>query len=518
LIPAQENLVKFPLKMCAKSSLQVEIGVTQKSPFLTGFSTKLCGRLARKNQDLLAERRHAVCEENMLDIAQQLRDEIDPQLLEKHSATERVRDYPHPLVFWSFLGQVAGEDSSCARAVSRVQSWAHQQGLQIPSSGTGSFCEARKALPLEMLQEVHHSLCDQLDANLPQKNLWRGHPVKAEDGTTAQMPDTEDNRATYPYPSGSKPGCGFPIIRLGGLIDLGHGGLQDFSFSEFQTSELRGHDVLEGYLQPGDILAADRYFSSYEIIARLQMNDIHFVGRTHQARKIDFRKGRKLGLDERLQTYRKPRAQPSRSRLSKEEWAALPETMDLRIIRSKGPDREGKQRVRYVVTTLLDPVKYPAEEVSSLYHHRWEIEVRFRDIKTTLGMEMLRTKSPEMIRKEVLMHMIVYNLLRLLMLKAGQIHGVNHRRLSFKGALQVLEESRSGFSDVVGRPRLRAREAENFWERIAERYVEERPGRNEPRRVKRRPKCTRWLQKPRHSYFEHFRSDEPPLKILDQAA
>ena len=133
-------------------------------------------------------------------------------------------------------------------------------------------------------------------------------------------------------------------------------------------------------------------------------------------------------------------------------------------------------------------------------------------------MEMLRTKSPEMIRKEVLMHMIVYNLLRLLMLKAGQIHGVNHRRLSFKGALQVLEESRSGFSDVVGRPRLRAREAENFWERIAERYVEERPGRNEPRRVKRRPKCTRWLQKPRHSYFEHFRSDEPPLKILDQAA
>jgi hypothetical protein len=116
------------------------------------------------------------------------------------------------------------------------------------------------------------------------------------------------------------------------------------------------------------------------------------------------------------------------------------------------------------------------------------------------------------------MHMIVYNLLRLLMLKFGQIHGVNHRRLSFKGTLQVLEENRANFGSVAGRPRLRAKEVGNLWERIADRYVEERPGRNEPRRVKRRPKCTRWMQKPRHSYFEHFRSDEPPLKILDQVA
>jgi hypothetical protein len=276
--------------------------------------------------------------------------------------------------------------------------------------------------------------------------------------------------------------------------------------------------ALEPYLQANDILVADRLYSSYEIIARLQMRVIHFIGRTHQARKIDFRKGRKIGSNERLQTYQKPRSQPQGSRLTKEEWAVLPDTMELRIIRSKGPDREGRQRGRYVVTTLLDPVKYPAEEVASLSHHRWEIELRFRDIKTTLGMEMLRTKSPEMIRKEVLMHMIVYNLLRLLMLKSGQAHGVNHRRLSFKGTLQVLEENRAKFGSVAGRPRLRTREAGGFCERIAERYVEERPGRNEPRRVKRRPKCIRWMQKPRPSYFEHFRSDEPPLKILDQVA
>ncbi len=454
----------------------------------------------------------------MLDIAQQLRDEISPELLEKHSATERVRDYPHPLVFWTFLGQVAGEDSSCKRAVSRVQTWAHQQGLNVPSASTSSFCDARQALPLEMLQAVHHSLTEQLDAQLPDSSLWRGHRVKAEDGTSAQMPDTDRNREAYPYPPGSKPGCGHPLIRLGGLIDLGHGGLQDFSFSKFQTSELRGHDALESYLGPGDIHVSDRLYSSYEIIARHLKKGVHSIGRPHQARKIDYRKGRKLGPNDRLQTLKKPRAQPKLSRLTKEQWAALPATLEVRIIRAKGPDREGKQRVRYVLTTLLDPIKYPAEEVTSLYHHRWEIEVRFRDIKTTLGMELLRTKSPEMIRKEVLMHMIVYNLLRLLMLKAGQFHGVNHRRLSFKGVLQVLEESRTEFRMMANRPKLREREVGNLWERIAERYVEERPGRSEPRRVKRRPKCTRWLQKPRHSYFEHFRSDDAPLKILDQVA
>lgn len=490
----------------------------QKTPFLTGFSTDLCGRLARKNQDLLAEKRQRLCEDNMLDIAQQLRDEISPELLEKHGATQRVRDYPHTLIFWSFLAQVASTDSSCSRAVSRVQAWARQRGAPIPSAGTTSFCEARKALPLKMLQEVHRSICDQLDANLPQASLWRGHRIKSEDGTSAQMPDTQSNRQHYPHPPGSKSGCGFPMIRLGGLIDLGHGGLRDFSFSKYRTSELRGHDVLESYLQPHDILVADRYYSSFEVIVRLRTKEAHFIGRTHQARKIDFRKGRNLGPDERLQSYYKPKYQTKNSRLSKEEWAALPERLELRIIRAKGPDRQGKQRVRYLVTTLLDPVKYPADEVSSLYHHRWEIEVRFRDIKSTLGMDLLRTKSPEMIRKEVLMHMIVYNLLRLLMLKAGQVHGVNHRRLSFKGALQVMEESRGHFGKVAGHQRLRAKEIENFWERIAERYVEERPGRNEPRRVKRRPKCTRWLQKPRHSYFEHFRCDEPPLKILDQPA
>ena len=138
---------------------------------------------------------------------------------------------------------------------------------------------------------------------------------------------------------------------------------------------------------------------------------------------------------------------------------------------NRGP---GRQRTRYLITTLIDHRKYPWDEIASLYLHRGEIELRFRDIKTTMGMALLRTKSPEMVHKEVLMHMIAYNVVRLLMLKADNVHGVNHRRLSFKGVLQVLEECRSGFGKVAG--------------------------------------------KPRHSYFEYFRNEKPPSKILDQAA
>lgn len=370
-----------------------------------------------------------------------------------------------------------------------------------------------------MLCAVNRSLCQQLDANLPERLRWRGLRPLAEDGTSAQMPDTDANRALWPYPSGQSEGCGMPVIKLGGLIDLSHGGLCDLAHSDCNTSELRAHEKFQGeYISERDVLIADRLYSGYELIAGLRQRGAHFIGRTHQSRKIDFRKGRKVGPNQRIVVWEKPRYAPKGSQLDAAEWEALPDRLEVRIIRCQGPDREGKSHTRYIVTTLLDADAYPAGEVASLYLHRWEIEVRFRDIKTTLGMELLSTKSPPMIRKEVLMHMIFYNLMRLLMLKAGVVHGVNHRRLSFRGAQQVFHACREGFNGLAGRPVLRERQSAEMWLRIAERVVVERPGRNEPRRVKRRPKCTRWMQKPRHEYFEHFRSDDPPMKILDKAA
>lgn len=469
-------------------------------------------------QTILSEKRRKLLGQG-IDLQNQFLEEIDPALLAKHSSTQRVRSYPNALVFWSFLHQVSSDDASCANAVSRVQEWAVGQGLPVPAAGTSSYCKARSALPEEMLRAVHRSLCDQLDANLPESSRWRGLRVLAEDGTSSQMPDTTANREAWHYPAGQQEGCGFPVVRLGGLIDLSHGGLRDFTHSTLDTSELKGHAELQAqYLSEGDVLVADRLYSGYELITTLRQNGVHFIGRTHQARKIDFRKGRKIGPNERLMVLQKPRQAPKGSQLDAAGWDALPVQLEVRIIRCEGPDRQGRTKTRYVVTTLLDANTYPGEEVASLYIHRWEIELRFRDIKTTLGMEMLRTKSPQLVLKEILMHMIFYNLIRLLMLKAGVVHGVNHRRLSFRGTQQVIHACREGFAGLGPRPLLRHRRTTEMWRRIAERSVIERPGRNEPRRVKRRPKCTRWLQKPRHQYFEHFRCEDPPIKILDQAA
>lgn len=488
-----------------------------KTPFLTGFSTLLCGRAKRTKQELLELRRTDIREQSLDGLSHQLATEIPAELLHVHRDPERRdRVYTDTVTFWAFLAQVICADPSCAKAVARVQQWMGTAKLDVPGPRTGHYTEARAKLPIESLRDVNRSLCAQLDANLPDANRWRGHNVKSEDGTSAQMPDTAANQIEYPQPSSQAEGCGFPVIQLVGLIDLGHGGLCDFSHSNVETGELRGHDQLESELEKGDVLVVDRLYSSYEVIARLRQRGVEFIGRNHQARKSDFRCGKKLGPNERLQVWQKPRRQPALSRLDAEQWAQLPERMEMRIIRVKGPDREGKRKTRYLVTTLLNAEKYPWEEVASLFMHRWEIELRFRDIKTTMGMEMLRTQSPEMIRKEVLMHMIAYNAVRLLMLKAAVTVGVNHRRISFKGTLQVIEETRIGFEKAIGGARRLEAEKDNLLERIAERIVPHRPGRNEPRKKKRRPKSYGWLKKPRHEYFEHFTNPEPPRKILDE--
>lgn len=488
------------------------------TPFLTGFPTLLFGRAKRSAQAILKRQRKELHENSVGEISAQFAEEIPPELVQKHDSTERIRTYSHAVTFWAFLTQIFSEDASCAKAVARVQQWCRQLGLPVPSPNTTSFVEARQRLPEEMLQGIHHDLRSQFSRHRSDSDLWRGHVVKAVDGTSAQMPDTPENQAAYPQPSGQAPGCGFPVVQLVGVINLINGAWEQFVESNLKVHEHRAFDLLFSYIAKNEILVADRAYTSYELIARLQGQESHLIGRHHQARKLDFRKGKKIGPNDRLQTWSKPIKQPSGSSLSKDEWEQLPEQMEIRIVRVKGPNRKGKSTTKYLVTTLLDPDRYPAEEIGSLYFHRWEIELRIRDIKTTMGMEMLRTRSPEMIRKEIMMHMIAYNALRLLMLKAGRKHGQNPRRLSFKGSLQVLLTSVTGFTGVWKKPGIRRRERANLLWKFAERIIPDRPGRNEPRKLKRRPKSYGWLQEPRHDYAEHFRTDNVPMKILDLIA
>jgi len=215
------------------------------TPFLTGFSALLCGRAKRKKQDQLRMENERLVAELPGGLSHQLSEELRAELLQSLSGSVRNREYPHEVTFWAFFSQVISQDASCAAAVARVQAWRRAQARKPASANTACYVRARKDLPEAMLQEVHKHLCEQLDMSVHAQSLWRGLRIRAVDGTSAQAPDTAANQSVYPQPSGQAIGCGFPVVQLVGLIDLGHGGLRDFAYSDTFTGELRGYDQLE---------------------------------------------------------------------------------------------------------------------------------------------------------------------------------------------------------------------------------------------------------------------------------
>lgn len=488
-----------------------------KTPFLRGFPTALFGRPKASAQKVLERKRARLLVASPAELSRQLAEVIPPELVESFSKSIRNRVYSQVIVFWAFLSQVLGEDASCAKAVAQVQSWFRQRELPIPSGKTGSYTKARQKLPESMLEGVGGALVISLNRALGYENLWRGHVIKAVDGSSTQLPETEANLKDYPQHSNQKPGCGYPTMQLAALLNLCHGGWEQVITSRQDEHDLNLMGLILPHIAAGNVLLADRAYCSWELIVRLWQQEAFIIARHHQTRKLDFRKATKLGPNERLAVWEKPQKQPRGSKLSAEQWAQMPQSLTVRIVRARSTNREGKKQTIYLVTTLLDARKYPAEEIAQLYCHRWEIELRFRDLKTTMGMEKLRTKTPAMARKEVLMYLIAYNAIRLLMLRAAQMEGTNHRRISYKGALQVLQAWSTHFAANKPSGRYTKLRAEMLAE-IANRSVPDRPGRSEPREVKTRPKSYPRLTTPRPSHPHHFANSEYPGRILDQAA
>ena len=226
--------------------------------------------------------------------------------------------------------------------------------------------------------------------------------------------------------------------------------------------------------------------------------------RLHQARhrKLDWRKGKKVSPIERIITWAKPSSQPPGSDLSAEEWKALPDTVTLRYIKLGYENRAGEKAALVVVTDLLDAEKYPAEEVADLYMERWQIELKFRDLKTTIGMEHFAVKTPEMAHKTVKMMVIAYNLLRITMQKAAHQAGKKVNEMSVQGTRYVLTSSHESFRVVSGRPRLHAKLDEGLLTNCAEHTLDIRPYRQEPRALKRRPKSYQLLTAHRRVFRE----------------
>lgn len=480
--------------------------MTKQTPFLDGFPTSLFGRAKASGQALLLKARQALIDRCPGQLSALFADVIAPALVASLALNPRLRHFPHEVTFWAFLSQTLSQDRSCARAVAEVQNWCKDHGHPVPSSDTSSYCKARQRLPLTMIEALQNDLRASLERATPTALLWHGHVTKAVDGSSVQLPDTPENQLAFPQSTNQKPGCGFPVMQFGALINLCNGAWEQVVVSPMSVHDHKLLDALLPHLKANEVLLADRAFGSYEMLARVSALGAWMVTRLHQGRKVDWRKGKKAGPHQRLVTWRKP-PQTGGSCLPPEQWAQLAETMTVRLIKVPGCGRDGKKKTLFLATSLLDTVAYPAEDIAALYGARWQIELRLRDLKTTMGMEVLRTNTPEMARKELGMFVIAYNALRLLMLKASVQGGADLWRISFKGTIQVVAAWGARFRRLHHQPQARAELLAEMLEQIAQRVFAARPGRQEPRARKRRPKPFPCLTKPRADYHAEWKQN-----------
>lgn len=407
------------------------------------------------------------------------------QITEAHLPEHRERLYPPTVTLSMFMQQALSADGSCQAA---VNNWAAQrtaEGLSAHSVRTGAYCMARARLPLSMVQALtRHSgqvLCTQARASW----RWRGRCVKLVDGTGISMPDTPENQACYPQPNTQAPGVGFPLARLVGVICLATGSVIDAAIGPHAgkgNSELGLLRRLEGAFSPDDVMLADAFYCNYFLIATLIAAGVDVVLEQNGARITDFRRGLRLGQRDHQVQWSKPNTRPQW--MTPQQYASFPDQLTVREVRVGG---------RVLVTTMLKPREVPKRALSALYAQRWSVELDLRNIKTTMRMDVLRCQTPQMIEKELWVHLLAYNLIRLLMAQAAVHTHVHPRSLSFKHTVQLW------ISWSAARLTQRLQGHRNtLFTLIAQLTVGNRPHRIEPRARKRRPKPYQWLKVPRH--------------------
>lgn len=419
------------------------------------------------------------------------------RLLQEQDAFFYDRLYTPLVTLAMFLSQCQDADSSQRQAVARLI--AHRVAQQRPacSSQTGAYSKARQRLPEKLVAELTRYTGKQLLTEAPAGWSWHGRDVKIIDGSTASMPDTEANQNEYPQMACQKPGVGFPILRFLVVFSLTVGTVLDAAFCPYQgkqTSELALFRRLHGSIDAGDVVLGDRHFCSYFEIADLKRRGADVVLRQHQCRITDFRRGVRLGRYDHRVVWKKP-ARPDW--MDEESYQEFPDELVMREARMhiKGKGRKVRTRTITIATTFTDPQEVCKSGLAELYRRRWQAELNLRSLKTVLQMDVLRCKTPEMVRKEIWAHLLAYNLIRTVMAQVAQTYKVEPWRISFKATLQTLKAfalplltcTKSKLPEVIDELLLA----------VARHGVGNRPDRVEPRALKRRPKPYDLLNKPR---------------------
>jgi hypothetical protein len=411
----------------------------------------------------------------------------------------RNRCWSLRLVFWTFLWQVAQAGASCREAIRQAQALCQSHGRLTPPDTNSPYCQARALLPLERLEEIHGAILAQAERLLAAKDRWCARRVLAVDGTTVTAPDTSANQKAFPQQTSQKPGCGFPLIRILALLSLGSGLISAWATGCWSGHELNLLHTLWEHLRPQDVLLGDRGFCSWGLIAQCLERQIDVVFRVKGSRRGDFRRGQRLSRDERLVRWRKPRERAWT--ISAQEWARLPAELTLRVVRCRLEWRGFRTHQVLLVTSLLDRTQYPAQALSQLYYRRWAMELTLRNIKTTLQMDRLSCKTPQNLEREIRMHFLVHNLVRCLMLQSARTYQVALDRISFAGSLAAARRYAEALLQARSRHR-RDKLRSELLRVLASDLVPDRPGRREPRAVKRRPKPYPLLPMHRHRFLE----------------
>ena len=408
------------------------------------------------------------------------------------------RIYSPLVTLWIFLGQVLSADHSCRAAVARLIAHRLSRGQRPCSAETGAYCLARKRLPEEFFSNVARQTGRALDAGVDPRWLWKGCRVYAFDGSSVSMPDTPENQRAYPQNVSQQPGLGFPIARIAAVFSLACGAVVEVGICRYAgkgQSELGMLRTLWNMFLPGDIMLADRLMCAWTEMVMLKLRGVDCVCRFTSHRKADFRRGKRLGNGDHIVTWPKPTKPRSIDRAT---YDTLPESLMIRECRVHVAQPGFRVKTLIVATTLLDADEFSKEDLAQLYRARWNAELDLRSLKQTLQMDVLRCKTPELVRKELWTHILAYNLIRTIIAQAATKHDVEPRSISFKGAVQTLEAFQpvialQGQHDLVFRMHL----YQQLLDAVVMHRVANRPDRFEPRRKKRRPKPYDRLMKPR---------------------
>lgn len=426
-----------------------------------------------------------------------LLDEVEA-LLPEH----RERLFPPTETLSMFLAQAMNADRCCQNVVNDTAVQRLSGGLPRCSTATGGYCRARQRLPVNMVSTLTRHTGQLIAANTPASWYWRGRPVRLVDGTTVSMPDTPANQDTYPQPRSQQPGLGFPLCRLVGILCLGSGAVLNAAAGAYRGKGGDEQTLLRSLLDTlvsGDILIGDALFATYFLLCHLCEQGVDAVFEQHGARQrsTDFRGGEHLGARDHLIVLNKPAIKPDWMSLA--EYTQAPDTLTVRELRVNK---------KTLMTTLLCPKKTPKAALGTLYKSRWHVELDLRAIKTTLGMETLSCKTPAMAFKEIWVHLLAYNLIRLMMAQAALLADCLPRQLSFKHTLQLWiawGHCQNGVADTT--------KIGGLFILIAQQKVGDRPGRIEPRAIKHRPKPFPLLTMPRGLAREHVVMHGHPRKL-----